>query len=44
VLSNLSATNRELFEMLGLLDHVRIEDSEQAALDVLLEQAGTAAR
>ena len=44
VLSNLSATNRELFEMLGLLGHVRIEESEQAALDALMEQAGTAAR
>ena len=44
VLSNLSATNRELFEMLGLLDHVRIEDNEQAALYALLEQAGSAAR
>ena len=44
VLSNLSATNRELFEMLGLLDHVRIEDDEQGALDALAEQAGTAAR
>ena len=44
VLSNLSATNRELFEMLGLLDHVRIEDSEQGGLDALLEQAGMAAR
>jgi len=44
VLSNLSATNRELFEMLGLLGHVRIEDSEQSALDALLEQSGTAVR
>ena len=38
VLSSLSATNRELFEMLGLLGHVRIEDSEQGALDALVEQ------
>jgi anti-anti-sigma factor len=44
VLSNLSATNRELFEMLGLLGHVRIEDSEQSALDALAEKAGTAVR
>ena len=39
VLSNLSATNRELFEMLGLLGHVRIEESEEAALTTLCEQA-----
>ena len=43
VLSNLSATNRELFEMLGLLGHVRIEESEEAALTTLCEQAETAA-
>jgi anti-anti-sigma factor len=42
VLSNLSATNRELFEMLGLLGHVRIEESEEAALTTLCEQAETA--
>ncbi|HJQ69681.1 MAG TPA: STAS domain-containing protein [Blastocatellia bacterium] len=39
VLSNLSATNRELFEMLGLLGHVRIEGDEQGALEALMEQA-----
>lgn len=32
VLSNLTPSNRELFEMLGLLSHVRIEASEEAAL------------
>lgn len=42
VLSNLSATNRELFEMLGLLGHIRIEDSEESALNALCEQAETA--
>jgi anti-anti-sigma factor len=32
MLSNLSATNRELFEMLGLLPHIRIEETEERAL------------
>lgn len=32
VLSNLTQSNRELFEMLGLLSHVRIESSEATAL------------
>jgi anti-anti-sigma factor len=32
VLANLSPSNRELFEMLGLASHVRIADSEDAAL------------
>ena len=32
VLSNLAPSNRELFEMLGLLAHVRVESSEDAAL------------
>lgn len=32
VLSNLTPSNRELFEMLGLLSHVRIEATEEAAL------------
>jgi anti-anti-sigma factor len=31
-LSNLSDTNRELFEMLGLLSHVRVEETEEGAL------------
>ena len=32
VVANLAQSNRELFEMLGLLAHVRIESSEAAAL------------
>ena len=32
VLSNLTPSNRELFEMLGLLSHVRIESTEDMAL------------
>jgi hypothetical protein len=32
VLSNLSRSNRELFEVLGLMSQVRIEQSEEAAL------------
>ena len=32
VLAELSASNRELFEMLGLMSHVRIESSEESAL------------
>jgi anti-anti-sigma factor len=35
VLSNLTPSNRELFEMLGLLSHVRIETTEEAALTSL---------
>ena len=35
VLSNLSASNRELFEMLGLLAHVRIEETEESALQMI---------
>ena len=42
VLSDLSATNRELFEMLGLLGHIRIEDTEESALNSLCEQTETA--
>src|SRR5438128_10629637 len=38
VLSNLTPSNRELFEMLGLLSHVRIEASEEAALASLCDQ------
>ncbi|HWP44240.1 MAG TPA: STAS domain-containing protein [Blastocatellia bacterium] len=37
VFANLSATNRELFEMLGLLSHVHIEDTEERALAHLRE-------
>ncbi|HEY7913583.1 MAG TPA: STAS domain-containing protein [Blastocatellia bacterium] len=32
VLANLSRSNRELFEVLGLMSQVRIEQSEEAAL------------
>ena len=32
MLSNLSASNRELFEMLGLMSHAEIEDTEESAL------------
>lgn len=31
-LSNLSASNRELFEMLGLMSHVRVAGTEESAL------------
>ena len=30
--SNLSASNRELFEMLGLMSHVRVAETEDSAL------------
>lgn len=39
LLSNLNESNRELFEMLGLLSHVRIEESEQSALAKLYSHA-----
>lgn len=32
VLSNLNASNRELFEMLGLMSHVEMMDTEEVAL------------
>jgi anti-anti-sigma factor len=32
VLSNLNSSNRELFEMLGLMSHVEIVDTEEIAL------------
>jgi len=32
VLSNLNASNRELFEMLGLMPHVEMVDTEEIAL------------
>jgi anti-anti-sigma factor len=44
VLSNLSAANRELFEMLGLLEHVRIEETEEVALGKLSARSEVAAR
>ena len=35
VLSNLDQSNRELFEMLGLLSHVRMASTEETALSKL---------
>ena len=32
VLSNLNTSNRELFEMLGLMSHVRVAETEERAL------------
>ncbi|MEK6300872.1 MAG: STAS domain-containing protein [Acidobacteriota bacterium] len=32
MLSNLSSSNRELFEMLGLMSHAEIEETEESAL------------
>ena len=32
VLSNLNGSNRELFEMLGLMSHVRVAETEERAL------------
>ena len=32
LLSNLSSSNRELFEMLGLMAHAEIEETEESAL------------
>lgn len=39
VLSNLSASNRDLFEVLGLVTSVRIAPTEEAALAMLCQQA-----
>jgi anti-anti-sigma factor len=44
VLTNLSESNRELFEMLGLMSHVEIEETEEAALAKLRGAAELAAR
>jgi anti-anti-sigma factor len=44
MLSNLSASNRELFEMLGLMSHVRVEATEQSALERIRAQADLAVR
>lgn len=41
VLSNLNASNRELFEMLGLLSHVEMLDTEEIALAKLCSQVET---
>ncbi|HKP11392.1 MAG TPA: STAS domain-containing protein [Blastocatellia bacterium] len=43
LLSNLTQSNRELFEMLGLLSHVRIESTEEAALASLRGELQSAA-
>ena len=43
VLSNLNASNRELFEMLGLMSHVEMLDSEEVALNRLCGEAGRVA-
>lgn len=37
ILSNLNASNRELFDMLGLFSYVRVEDFEEHALAKLQE-------
>jgi anti-anti-sigma factor len=39
MLSNLSASNRELFAMLGLMSHIRVEETEQSALESACGQA-----
>jgi anti-anti-sigma factor len=44
ILSNLSASNRELFEVLGLLTSVRTAPTEQAALMMFSQQTGQIAR
>ena len=44
MLSNLSASNRELFEMLGLMSHIRVEETEQSALKRVCGQAELASR
>lgn len=33
VLSNLNDSNRDLFDMLGLLSHVKVEETEESALE-----------
>jgi len=44
MLSNLSASNRELFEMLGLLAHIRVGETEESALRMIRGQAELAVR
>jgi anti-anti-sigma factor len=44
VLSALSTSNRELFEMLGLLSHVRIEETEASALQLIRSRSELAVR
>jgi anti-anti-sigma factor len=43
VLSNLNASNRELFEMLGLMSHVEMVDTEEIALLAVRGKVGQAA-
>lgn len=42
VLSNLSSTNRELFQVLGLLSHVEVFETEETALTKLATPFRTA--
>jgi anti-anti-sigma factor len=42
VLSSLSAPNRELFEMLGLMSRIRVEETEESALRKIREGVGLA--
>ncbi len=42
VLSNLNSSNRELFEMLGLMSHVETADTEQAAIERLCGEVSQA--
>ena len=44
MLSNLSASNRELFEMLGLLSHMRVGETEESALQMIRSRAELAVR
>jgi hypothetical protein len=41
VLSNLNTSNRELFEMLGLMSHVEMLDTEEVALAKLRSRVET---
>jgi anti-anti-sigma factor len=43
MLSNLNASNRELFEMLGLMSHVEMVDTEEIALLKLNSEVAQAA-
>jgi anti-anti-sigma factor len=43
VLSNLNTSSRELFEMLGLLSHIKVVPTEEKALRVLCDPVETLA-
>ena len=43
VLSNLNSSSRELFEMLGLLSHIRVAGTEEEALGLLCDPVETVA-